>query len=163
MLLVSLAFSADYKPFTFDNIPDNDSAQQVEWDILMKYKVFGAYTFSITNNSVRLTDKSGWIGTSKGDLILAQNGGDTLGGPIIVGGDLTFKNGPDVFTTGPLNVYGNVKAKNKHALGTSAYLTKLFSKSVAKHRCDYKEQQKGDRTVKKEEDFTTFGYKRPKK
>lgn len=57
---------------------------------------------------------------------------------------------------------GNVKAKNKHALGTSAYLTKLFSKSVAKHRCDYKEQQKGDRTVKKEEDFTTFGYKRPK-
>ena len=58
---------------------------------------------------------------------------------------------------------GNVKAKNKHALGTSAYLTKLFSKSVAKHRCDYKEQQKGDRTVKKEEDFTTFGYKRPKK
>ena len=58
---------------------------------------------------------------------------------------------------------GNVKAKNKHALGTSVYLTKLFSKSVAKHRCDYKEQRKGDRTVKKEEDFTTFGYKRPKK
>lgn len=58
---------------------------------------------------------------------------------------------------------GNVKAKNKHALGTSAYLTKLFSKSVAKHRCDYKEQKKGDKTVKKEEDFTTFGYKRPKK
>ena len=58
---------------------------------------------------------------------------------------------------------GNVKAKNKHALGTSAYLTKLFSKSVAKHRCDYKEQQKGDKTIKKEEDFTTFGYKRPKK
>lgn len=58
---------------------------------------------------------------------------------------------------------GNVKAKNKHALGTSAYLTKLFSKSVAKHRCDYKEQKKGDKTIKKEEDFTTFGYKRPKK
>ena len=110
VLLVSLTFSADYKPFTFKNIPNNDSVQQVEWDILMKYKVFGAYTFSITNNSVRLTDKSGWIGTSKGDLILAQNGGDTLGGPIIVGGDLIFKNGPDVFTTGPLNVYGNVNA-----------------------------------------------------
>ena len=110
VLLVSLTFSADYKPFTFENIPNNDSVQQVEWDILMKYKVFGAYTFSITNNSVRLTDKSGWIGTSKGDLILAQNGGDTLGGPIIVGGDLIFKNGPDVFTTGPLNVYGNVNA-----------------------------------------------------
>src|SRR5574344_1667826 len=110
VLLVSLTFSADYKPFTFKNMSNNDSVQQVEWDILMKYKVFGAYAFSITNNSVRLTDKSGWIGTSKGDLILAQNGGDTLGGPIIVGGDLTFKNGPDVFTTGPLNVYGNVNA-----------------------------------------------------
>ena len=110
VLLVSLTFSADYKPFIFDNTPNNDSVQQAEWDILMKYKAFGAYSFSIANNSVRLTDKSGWIGTSKGDLVLAQNGGDTLGGPIIVGGDLTFKNGPDVFTTGPLNVYGNVNA-----------------------------------------------------
>ena len=110
VLLVSFTFSADYKPFTFENIPNNDSVQQVEWDILMKYKAFGAYSFSIANNSVRLTDKSGWIGTSKGDLVLAQNGGDTLGGPIIVGGDLTFKNGPDVFTTGPLNVYGSVNA-----------------------------------------------------
>lgn len=56
---------------------------------------------------------------------------------------------------------GHVKAKNNHSLGTSAYLTKLFSKSIAKHRCDYKEQKKGDKTVKKEEDFITFGYKRP--
>ena len=56
---------------------------------------------------------------------------------------------------------GQVKAKNKHALGTGAYLTKLWSKSIAKHRCDYKDQKKGDKTVKKEEDFTTFGYKRP--
>ncbi len=108
LLLVAFAFTADYKPFTFENVPNNDSIQQMEWDILMKYKAFGANSFSIANNSVRLTDKSGWIGTSKGDLVLAQNGGDTLGGPIVVGGDLTFKNGPDVFTTGPLNVYGNV-------------------------------------------------------
>lgn len=58
---------------------------------------------------------------------------------------------------------GNVKAKNGHALGTGAYITKLYSKSVAKHRCDYKEQKKGDKTVKKEENMKTFGYKRPKK
>ena len=57
---------------------------------------------------------------------------------------------------------GNVKAKNGKALGTSSYITKLFSKSVAKHRCDYKEQVKGDRTVKKDDDMTIFGYKRPK-
>lgn len=107
-VLLTGASAADYRPFIFTSIDSQDSVQQLEWDILMKYKVFGANTFSITNNSVRLTDKSGWIGTSKGNLVLAQNGGDTLGGPIIVGGDLTFRNGPDVFTTGPVNVYGNV-------------------------------------------------------
>lgn len=56
---------------------------------------------------------------------------------------------------------GHVKAKNGHGLGTGAYITKLYSKSIAKHRCDYKGQKKGDKTIKKEEDFTTFGYKRP--
>ena len=110
LTIATFAMGADVKPFVFDNIEKNDSIQQMEWDILMKYKAFGAYSFNIANNSVRLTDKSGWIGTSKGDLVLAQNGGDTLGGPIVIGGDLTFKNGPDVFTTGPLNVYGNVNA-----------------------------------------------------
>ena len=58
---------------------------------------------------------------------------------------------------------GTVKAKNKHALGTGAYLTKLYSKSIAKHRCDYKEQRKGDKTVKKDETMKTFGFKRPNK
>lgn len=58
---------------------------------------------------------------------------------------------------------GNVKAKNHHALGTGSYITKLYSKSVAKHRCDYKQQVKGDRTIKKEENMKIFGYKRPKK
>ena len=56
---------------------------------------------------------------------------------------------------------GNVKASNGHALGTGAYITQLESKSVAKHRCDYNEQKKGDKTVKREDDMITFGYKRP--
>lgn len=56
---------------------------------------------------------------------------------------------------------GAVRAKNGHALGTGSYITRLYSKSIAKHRCDYKEQRKGDRTVKKEEDTTIFGFKRP--
>lgn len=56
---------------------------------------------------------------------------------------------------------GHVKAFNGHALGTSSYITKLFSKSVAKHRCDYKEQRKGEKTIRKEQDMTVFGYKRP--
>lgn len=58
---------------------------------------------------------------------------------------------------------GTVKAKNKHALGTGAYLTKLYSKSIAKHRCDYKEQRKGDKIVKKDETMKIFGFKRPTK
>lgn len=56
---------------------------------------------------------------------------------------------------------GAVRAKGGKALGTGSYITKLYSKSVAKHRCDYKEQVKGDKTVKKEENMKTFGYKRP--
>lgn len=58
---------------------------------------------------------------------------------------------------------GAVRAKGGKALGTGSYITKLYSKSVAKHRCDYKEQVKGDKTVKKEENMKTFGYKRPTK
>ena len=58
---------------------------------------------------------------------------------------------------------GAVRAKGGKALGTGAYIVKLYSKSVAKHRCDYKEQKKGDKTVKKEDNMKTFGYKRPKK
>ena len=58
---------------------------------------------------------------------------------------------------------GNVKAKNKHNLGTGAYITQLYSKSVAKHRCDYKDQKKGNKTVKKDETLKVFGYKRPVK
>jgi hypothetical protein len=56
---------------------------------------------------------------------------------------------------------GNVKASNGKALGTGSYITKLASKSVARHRCDFKEQRKGEKTVKKEDDMTIFGYKRP--
>ena len=58
---------------------------------------------------------------------------------------------------------GSVRAKGGKALGTGSYITKLYSKSVAKHRCDYKDQVKGDKTVKKEENMKTFGYKRPTK
>lgn len=58
---------------------------------------------------------------------------------------------------------GSVNAKNHKALGTGSYITRLHSKSVAKHRCDYKEQVKGDKTVKKDQDTKIFGFKRPLK
>ena len=43
LVLVTFLFSADYKPFIFENIQLNDSIQQVEWDILMKYKENDTY------------------------------------------------------------------------------------------------------------------------
>lgn len=57
---------------------------------------------------------------------------------------------------------GEVKASNHKALGSEAYITKLYSTSVAKHRCDFKNQLKGQKTIKKDETMKTFGYKRPK-
>ena len=58
---------------------------------------------------------------------------------------------------------GHVKAKNGHALGTGSYITKLFSTSDAKHRCDFQNTKKGKRTIKKDEATKIFGYKRPTK
>ena len=55
---------------------------------------------------------------------------------------------------------GNVKAANNHSIGTGAYLVKLYSKSTAIHRCDFKNQKKGEKIVKKEYDLKSFGYKR---
>ena len=55
---------------------------------------------------------------------------------------------------------GNVKAANKHSIGTGAYLVKLYSKSTSIHRCDFKNQKKGEKIVKKEYDIKSFGYKR---
>lgn len=55
---------------------------------------------------------------------------------------------------------GHVKAANKHSIGTGAYLVKLYSKSIAIHRCDFKNQKKGEKIVKKEYDLKSFGYKR---
>ena len=55
---------------------------------------------------------------------------------------------------------GNVKAANKHSIGTGAYLVKLYSKSTSIHRCDFKNQKKGEKIVKKEYDLKSFGYKR---
>ena len=56
---------------------------------------------------------------------------------------------------------GSVNAENGKAIGTGSYITRLYSKSIAVHRCDFKEQVKGDKTVKKEESTKIFGFKRP--
>ena len=56
---------------------------------------------------------------------------------------------------------GNIIAKNNHALGTGAYIAKIYSKTTAIHYCDFGKQKKGTTIHKKDYDITIFGYKRP--
>ena len=51
------AFSADVKPFYFSGV-DADS-QQVEWDYLMKYKMFGTNGIEFKGQNIVIPDKSG--------------------------------------------------------------------------------------------------------
>ena len=104
------AFAASpVAPFRFSYIAaDNAALQQDEWNYLMKFKMFGTKATTFPNELIRVTDSVGWFGTSQGNLEMGQNGRDTIGGTILIGGNLTFHNGPDVFTTGPLRVNKNV-------------------------------------------------------
>ena len=102
LFLIAFAIGADVKPFIFTQIDTSRETQQAEWDYLLKYKVFGAEGIEFNNQLIRLPDKSGWFGTSHGDFIVEQNGQDTVGGKIIIGGKIFIKQGPLVLTTGPV-------------------------------------------------------------
>lgn len=58
---------------------------------------------------------------------------------------------------------GLIKGFNGHALGTSAYITKLDVKTINTLRCDLPEQEKGSIVKKSDNDMKIFGYKRPAK
>lgn len=110
LLLVAFAFTADYKPFLFENIPNNDSAQQAEFDYLLKYKMFGANGITFNGQNIKVPDKSGWFGTADGNFELKEVD-HIIGGPILVGGNISFDNGQDGFTTGPVRVSGDIIVK----------------------------------------------------
>ena len=110
LLLVAFAFTADYKPFTFDNVPDDSALQQAEFDYLLKYKMFGANGITFNGQNIKVPDKSGWFGTADGNFELREVD-HIIGGPILVGGDISFDNGQDGFTTGPVRVSGDVIVK----------------------------------------------------
>ena len=113
-LAVPALAGAPVKPFSFTYIgASNDALQQDEWNYLMKFKMFGTKGIEFGNESIRVTDSVGWFGTSKGSLKMGINGKDTVGGPILVGKDLSFYLGPDVFTTGPLYVAGDVSVHSE--------------------------------------------------
>ena len=110
LLLVAFAFTADYKPFNFENVPDDSALQQAEFDYLLKYKMFGANGITFNGQNIKVPDKSGWFGTADGNFELREVD-HIIGGPILVGGDISFDNGQDGFTTGPVRVSGDVIVK----------------------------------------------------
>ena len=106
--MVGTVSAMDIAPFYFANASGQDAeTQEAEWDYLMKYKMFGARAIDFGNGFIRVTDSTGWFGTSHGNLYF-DNGLDTVGGPILIGGDIKIKMGPEVFTNGPVNVTGSI-------------------------------------------------------
>lgn len=99
LLLVAFAFTADYKPFTFDNIPNDSATQQTEFEYMLQYKLWGTDYIQMGHN-IKIPDKSGWNG-SRGSIYSDGNGQIVLGGPVLTTGDITM--GMDSkFTTGPV-------------------------------------------------------------
>lgn len=108
LAIAGVASAMDISPFYFDHAASTDAeTQEAEWDYLMKYKMFGARAIDFGNGFIRVTDSTGWFGTSHGNLYF-DNGLDTVGGPILIGGDIKIKMGPEVFTNGPVNVTGSI-------------------------------------------------------
>ncbi|MBO7629004.1 MAG: cadherin domain-containing protein, partial [Bacteroidales bacterium] len=107
-------FAADVAPLSFTYISQPDT-QQAEWDYLMKYKLFGATGIRFKNQKIQIPDSSGWFGTAEGDFLMKGDGGPSngdilVGGPILIGGNVSLDLGPDVFTSGPVRVTGNMEA-----------------------------------------------------
>lgn len=109
LIFIAFAFGADVKPFTFTGV-EADS-QQVEWDNLMKYKMFGQTGILFMGQNIVIPDKSGWFGTAIGDFNMnTANVKHLVGGPILIGGDMYMSNQYDTLSTGPVRVTGSVYA-----------------------------------------------------
>lgn len=100
-------------PLYFKNVTEDPKGmraeQQLEWNYLMKFKMFGAEGIEFGNKDIKIPDTVGWFGTATGDFKLGQNGESKVGGPIMIGGDVIFGQGPDTILTGPMRVNGKVR------------------------------------------------------
>lgn len=114
LFLVTIAIGADYKPFIFENVSKDEVTQQASWDLLMKYKMFGATGIEFKGSDIIIPDKSGWFGTSIGDFNMNNaNLRHHVGGPILIGGNMYMSNQYDTLSTGPVRVTGNVYANQE--------------------------------------------------
>ncbi|MCQ2105339.1 MAG: cadherin domain-containing protein [Fibrobacter sp.] len=110
LLFAGSAFAADVAPLYFEGV-DEDSQQQY-WEDLMKYKLWGTVGINFNKGNVIIAEVSGFNGTASGDIIF-NNGQHTIGGPLLVGGNLNFSTGNtspdrDTLLMGPARVLGNV-------------------------------------------------------
>ena len=85
--------------------------QNKEWDYLMKFKMFGQTGIEFMGDDINVPDKVGWFGTATGNWTM-QNQKHRVGGPILIGGNVSFHNGLDSILTGPMRVNGNVTVDN---------------------------------------------------
>lgn len=109
--LTAFIFGADVKPFVFANV--SADSQQIEWDYLMKYKMFGQTGITFNGGQIYVPDKSGWFGTAKGDFNMENaNIKHLVGGPILIGGDMLMSNKEDTISTGNVRVTGSIIANH---------------------------------------------------
>ena len=53
LVLAAFVFSADYKPFNFESIPQDSASQQDQFDYMLQYKLYG-HDFCSYSRQVRL-------------------------------------------------------------------------------------------------------------
>lgn len=102
----------NFYPLHFDYVIRTDSAaQKAEWDNLMKYKVFGTNGVDFLGTNINIPDKVGWFGSSKGGWTM-KNEKHRVGGPIVIGGNVSFDDGQDSILTGPTRITGSISVGN---------------------------------------------------
>ena len=94
---------ASLAPLQFTGVAADQ--QQDQWDSLMKYKLWGTEYIN-TRERITIEDTIGYNGT-KGDFF-TENDNFHLGGPILVGGDMTFYNAAKDTIVGSVRVEGNL-------------------------------------------------------
>ena len=117
------AFAAPVFPLYFEDVnvgttrgdggsysKEDSVKQQDEWEYLMKYKMFGARGIEFKGQIISIPDSSGWFGTADGDFVISGNIRHRVGGPILIGGDMSFYDGFDTLSTGPIRITGKVDA-----------------------------------------------------
>ena len=101
-----------YSSKQLDSISRLDSAgQKAEWEYLMKFKIYGQTGIEFLGPNINIPDETGWFGTSTGPWTL-KNTNHRVGGPILIGGSISFGDGSDEIITGPMRVLGKINATN---------------------------------------------------